>query len=40
MVGMTEQNLVNYASCFLHVLCILIIPSLLCILRGLLHSRN
>lgn len=25
MVEMTEQNHVNYASCFLHVLCILII---------------
>lgn len=40
MDEMTEKNHVNYASCFLHVLCILIILFLLCILRGLLHSRN
>lgn len=30
MAEVTEQSHVNYASCFLHVLCILIIPPLLC----------
>lgn len=34
MVEMTEQDHANYTSCFLHVLCILIIPSLLCIYVG------
>lgn len=38
MAEVTEQSHVNYASCFLHVLCILIIPPLLCMVAVFFFS--